>query len=105
MADTEVSSASAGVAGAVMHGCHALGTHGCCMLGMHGHMKVDDRGRGQMSGCGSHVEWVTDAGEGLSGHRNTREWGSLDVSSMKCNSGHPAASLRDSSISSMTYQI
>ena len=52
MADAEVWSADMGAVGAVMHG----------------HMKADDRGGGQMSGCGSHVEWVTDMGEGLPGH-------------------------------------
>ena len=46
-----------GAAGTVMHGC----------------VKVDDRGRGQMLGCGSCVERVTDAGEWLLGCRDV--WG------------------------------
>ena len=44
MADGGVSSTDTGVVGTM--------THGCCVLGMHGHMKVDNRGGGQMSGHG-----------------------------------------------------
>ena len=73
-----MSSAGVGVAGAMIHGCHALGTCGC--------VKVDDRGRGQMLEHRSHMEWVTDMGDGLPGCGDMWEWGSLDVSSVKYNS-------------------
>ena len=39
-----------------------------------------------MSGRVSSMEWVTNMGGGLSGHRNAWRWGSSDVSSMRCNS-------------------
>ena len=38
-----------------------------------------------MSGHVSHMEWVTDVGGGLSGRGDVWRWGSLDVSSVRCN--------------------
>ena len=51
-------------------------TCGVTCTQMHGCMKADnDNVRVQMSGCISSMEWVTDTGGGLSGHRKHMEMG------------------------------
>ena len=84
MVDTGVSRASTGAVDAA--------TCGCRMPGMCEHMKVDNGCGGQMSGCRSCIEWVTDAGEGVLRHREEvsgcgNVWGGVStvVSSAKCN--------------------
>ena len=78
MAGMEVSSASTRAAGAM--------THGVSHTRMCGHVKADDDDAWvQMSGCMSSMGQVTDAGGGLSGHRNPWRWGNPDVSSARCN--------------------
>ena len=68
MAGTEVLSAGMGAAGTV--------TCGVSCTRMHGHVKADNNdAQVQMSGHVSSMGWVTDAGGGLSGHKNAWRMG------------------------------
>ena len=76
------------------HGSSGAMMHGVSHARTHGHVKTDnDDVWVRMLGCVSSVEQVTDAGGGLSGHRNTWRWRNLDVSSARCNTNCNSAQL------------